>query len=905
MLRKAMLAGIILGLAVAVWGAAGRLSASQPASVDAAVPPNENFGLCFVSAAEDLADEMRYEGALEAGAQWDRWPLYWHWVDDGGYVGFHDGVVPHDYDTLVIQEIEHGLTPIAILLGTPDQRATGGSPGVPAPRVQDKVFPVPGRVTPQQGEVSTAASPPVGLFEPIFADGTDIPGPGKAINQANSWANFVSTTVQRYKPDGDLAQDQGWASDVGVRYWEIWNEPDLTQFWSGTVEEYYRLLEVAYQTIKSTDSEAAVILGALAFFEKPNWLSGLLVQTGSDPAKGYFDVFSFHYYWSIYGMEHWLWRTRNTLNANGLSHVPIWITESGVPVWDDFPAMAYGVPSDSPWRGTMEEQAAYLIQNAALAFYHGVELYYHFMLHDDCGNVPGVDAFGLRQNFSPHPCNPPGTNPQGKRRLSYAAYQLAAEQFRDPIPLWREQKNGQDHIAFYRADDSSRVLALWATGGITVTATVSATGRMGQLYWIEPISSPLGTTSISRTLTLTPTGGVYTLTLPPATNRNSGIPGDPNYYIGGRPYILVETDTLTPTAQIEPLPPFASQVFTVRWGGSDDGSGIASYDVFYNLDGGPLMAWITEILTTSSPFTGTVGSTYGFAARARDRAGNSGPEPSEPQAQTTVVEGAMIGGRVTDNAARPVAGGQVALTSEAGITYTVVTDPGGLWRTERLPLATYTVTASAPGYGQWPAARRLALSGWDVLDFDLNLPPLTNIILNGDFEAGLESWVPSGSTAPQIGAEAFDGQMALLLGQDLVVDTQDPVTGCWGGNSTVRQQMSIPEEMSDPRLSFVYKLDTSQTSEGQEWLEVIVAEEGAPPEYLIEPRSLWQATDWQQKSLDLSQFRGDTFYLMFNLFQCAQDPPSPTLAYVDEVSVGSATLPSYRVFLPLTMKSEE
>ena len=135
MLRKAIISAIILILAVAAWGAAGRLSASQFASVDAAVPPNASFGLCFVSAADNLADEARYAGALEAGARWDRWPLYWQWVDQGGYVGYHDGVVPHDYDTLVIQEIAHGLTPIAILLGTPDQRATGGSANVPPPRV--------------------------------------------------------------------------------------------------------------------------------------------------------------------------------------------------------------------------------------------------------------------------------------------------------------------------------------------------------------------------------------------------------------------------------------------------------------------------------------------------------------------------------------------------------------------------------------------------------------------------------------------------------------------------------------------------------------------------------------------------------------------------------------------------
>lgn len=66
-------------------------------------PGNERFGLCFISAPDALADEARYQGALAAGARWDRWPLYWNWVDEGGYSGQHQGG-RHDYDRLVGDE---------------------------------------------------------------------------------------------------------------------------------------------------------------------------------------------------------------------------------------------------------------------------------------------------------------------------------------------------------------------------------------------------------------------------------------------------------------------------------------------------------------------------------------------------------------------------------------------------------------------------------------------------------------------------------------------------------------------------------------------------------------------------------------------------------------------------------
>jgi hypothetical protein len=610
------------------------LGRSGPGPAMADTPEgNDRFGLCFVSAAEALADETRYEGALAGGAGWDRWPLYWHWVDEGGYVGTHDGSVPHDYDTLVIQEIEHGLTPIAILLGTPDLRATAGSASVPPPRVQDKFYLQQDEVSAQDGEVSTATSPPAGLYAPIFADGTDEPGPGKVINQANSWADFVANTVQRYKPGGTLAAQRGWDAGIGVRHWEIWNEPDLTQFWSGSVADFYRLLEVGYTTVKYHDPGATVILGGLAFFEKPDWLPDLLAQAGGDPAEAYFEVLSFHYYSNVYATEYWLWRTRNTLNTNGLSDLPIWITESGEPVWDDYPATEYGVPPDSPYRGTMEEQAAYVIQNAALAFHFDVARYYHFMLHDDCGNAL-PDAFGLRQNFDGAACNPA----EGKRRPGYAAYQLAAEQYRDVVPLWREKTSSQDRIAFYRADDSSRVTALWATRGVTATATISATGDSARLYWIEQIPSGTsgGDTGITRTQTLTPTGGAYALSLPPATNLNCGKNADEDHCIGGRPYLLVEQDTLPPVSTVASLPPTSTVPFDVSWSGQDLGSGVAGYDVHVSVGGGPLQLWLTDTTATSATYTGAYSNTYGFAVRARDNAGNEETPPAEAETITVV-----------------------------------------------------------------------------------------------------------------------------------------------------------------------------------------------------------------------------------------------------------------------------
>ena len=98
----------------------------------------------------------------------------------------------------VIQDIEHGLTPIAILIGTPaDQAVVPAGEVITSSTQQPITDPL---------KISPAIHPPLSLFEPIFNDGTDLPGPKKTINPANAWANFVFNAVERYRPGGTLAE---------------------------------------------------------------------------------------------------------------------------------------------------------------------------------------------------------------------------------------------------------------------------------------------------------------------------------------------------------------------------------------------------------------------------------------------------------------------------------------------------------------------------------------------------------------------------------------------------------------------------------------------------------------------------------------------------------------------------
>jgi len=85
-------------------------------------------------------------------------------------------------------------------------------------------------------------------------------------------------------------------------------------------------------------------------------------------------------------------------------------------------------------------------------------------------------------------------------------------------------------------------------------------------------------------------------------------------------------DRVPPSSAVQPLPEaVADATFRVAWGGSDDRSGIATYDVQVR-DGerGEWTDWLVGTEATFALFSGQNGHTYYFRARALDKAGNLG-----------------------------------------------------------------------------------------------------------------------------------------------------------------------------------------------------------------------------------------------------------------------------------------
>jgi hypothetical protein len=74
----------------------------------------------------------------------------------------------------------------------------------------------------------------------------------------DKWAKVAVNIVRHY--------NEGWADGhrFGIRYWEVWNEPDVPNFWSGTAEQYYRLYATTATALKRYDATLKVGGPALA-----------------------------------------------------------------------------------------------------------------------------------------------------------------------------------------------------------------------------------------------------------------------------------------------------------------------------------------------------------------------------------------------------------------------------------------------------------------------------------------------------------------------------------------------------------------------------------------------------------------------------------------------------------------
>jgi RHS repeat-associated protein len=145
-----------------------------------------------------------------------------------------------------------------------------------------------------------------------------------------------------------------------------------------------------------------------------------------------------------------------------------------------------------------------------------------------------------------------------------------------------------------------------------------------------------------------------------ATNQIN--PHDPSQGTDPAKEALNTIDASVPESAVLALPSSTNTTdFLVQWTGSDQGSGIAEYDVYVSTDGSSYTLW-KATPDTSAIFTGVYGHTYSFYSVAKDNVGYVELAPTSPDATTTLLSPYTV----------PVVDAGVDLSTPEGIPATVI-----------------------------------------------------------------------------------------------------------------------------------------------------------------------------------------------------------------------------------------
>ncbi len=99
------------------------------------------------------------------------------------------------------------------------------------------------------------------------------------------WSSLVNATVKHINIERKL----------GVRYWEVWNEPNEWSFWQGSYPDYLRLYDVTVEAALSADPSIALGGPAISRFSADH-LHELFQHEVARGAQGRIDFISWHSY---------------------------------------------------------------------------------------------------------------------------------------------------------------------------------------------------------------------------------------------------------------------------------------------------------------------------------------------------------------------------------------------------------------------------------------------------------------------------------------------------------------------------------------------------------------------------------------------------------------------------------
>ncbi|WP_328875206.1 cellulase family glycosylhydrolase [Streptomyces sp. NBC_00287] len=177
---------------------------------------------------------------------------------------------------------------------------------------------------------------PVLAYTPKWARPAGCAGDNCAPADPEAFAAFVAKAATRYAPEG-------------IHTWEIWNEPNIQDFWRPAPDAtaYTTLLRTTSRALRQVDPSAYVILGGLAVANTRNGdisPADFLAAVAARGGNRLVDAVGYHPYTypqlaSAPSSSATAWQgidasqdsLHGILSAHGTPDLPVWITEFGAP----------------------------------------------------------------------------------------------------------------------------------------------------------------------------------------------------------------------------------------------------------------------------------------------------------------------------------------------------------------------------------------------------------------------------------------------------------------------------------------------------------------------------------------------------------------------------------------------
>ena len=236
----------------------------------------------------------------------------------------------------------------------------------------------------------------------------------------SAWRTYVRTFAARYADR--------------IRFYEVWNEPDLTGFFRGTTEDYLDMLRQAHEEIKAVNPALQVMTGGFALTSVPSQDGNPeLHRRVLEEGQAWFDVHAFH------GHGSFPWFTNEVDGA--LLPLRVGADATAKPLY-------FNECAEPSTRIGEREQADTLFKKMLFAWSRGAIGYHWYNLRND-----GFDTKNDEQNYGllTHDFQP---------KAAYVAFNTISIHF-DGKTFVRSYDIGPDRQLLLFADDHEQILAFW------------------------------------------------------------------------------------------------------------------------------------------------------------------------------------------------------------------------------------------------------------------------------------------------------------------------------------------------------------------------------------------------------------------------------------------------------------